>query len=236
MRGGHLEASGGRSTARGRPVRPAVWRRPATGRLPLRCCLRRAACRRSLLVVTRVLCPSPRRRLTEPARFGGVKPHRCCCGAASSGWTPPNRAGWLRPPTRRGTQNQHPAWSFGPPHRVVGHAGPSPPKSQLRLPAWQLCRCGRALGAGAVVRADSAGPAPARTGTGSGVSHFRKLTRVGSGIRLVTVGSSARHRAAVGCVAPRRLHGEAAGGEADRAEVVPGAQVAVFFAVAGYPA
>ncbi len=25
--------------------------------------------------------------------------------------TPPNRAGWLRPLTRRGTQNQHPAWS-----------------------------------------------------------------------------------------------------------------------------
>ncbi|MEY9856933.1 hypothetical protein ABH935_002541 [Catenulispora sp. GAS73] len=58
-----------------------------------------------------VLGPSPRRRLTEPARFGGVKPHRCCCGPAPSGWTPPNRPGWLRPPTRRGTQNQHPAWS-----------------------------------------------------------------------------------------------------------------------------
>ncbi len=59
----------------------------------------------------RVLGPSPRRRLTEPARFGGIKPDRCCCGPAPFGLTPPNRAGWLRPLTRRGTQNQHPAWS-----------------------------------------------------------------------------------------------------------------------------
>jgi len=38
--------------------RPAVGRRSATGRVPSPCCLRRAVCGRSLLVVAKVLCPS----------------------------------------------------------------------------------------------------------------------------------------------------------------------------------
>jgi hypothetical protein len=57
-----------------------------------------------------VLGPSPRQRLTEADRPAGVKPDRCCCGPVPSGLTPAVRSAWLRPQTRRGTQNTTPLW------------------------------------------------------------------------------------------------------------------------------
>jgi len=56
-----------------------------------------------------------------------------CCGAASSGWTPPARADWLRPPTRRGIRDLPPV---GIGHRpgttptIVAAAGISPGRTR----------------------------------------------------------------------------------------------------------
>src|SRR6185312_4184358 len=44
-----------------------------------------------------VLCPTPRMRLTEADRSGGIKPDHSCCGPAPFGLTPPARPAWASP-------------------------------------------------------------------------------------------------------------------------------------------
>ena len=111
-RAGMLRRVGGRLQIKSdRLSRPKAGRDASGGLAPARRAAsapgrgRRAARRRSLLVVAFVPGSPSRRRLTEADRPGGVKPHRRRCGPAAFGLTPPVRSAWLRPPTRRGTRD-----------------------------------------------------------------------------------------------------------------------------------
>ena len=147
------------STARGIPATRAEWWRPATVRLCWsRSGLGGAAWWRCCLWLRSVLGPSPRQRLKEADRSGGVKPDHTCWPPVSFGWTPPARSAWLRPQTRRGTQNTTPrvlrihrtAWPVqaAPCHRAHGK------RNQRSAPSG---RAGRSTAGAATVSAPGTG-------------------------------------------------------------------------------
>src|SRR5882762_1206115 len=82
-------------------------------------------CQVSVMLLVAFVPDSPsRRRLTEADRPGGVKPHHCCCAHAPSGWTPPDRPAWLRPPTRRGIRDNPGVCKKDPRATTVGPGRP----------------------------------------------------------------------------------------------------------------
>ena len=86
QRGGRLRSDCGAAVRGGSALLPRVVRGCGAWLAASRC-----------LWSPSVLCPTPRMRLTEADRSGGIKPDHSCCGPAAFGLTPPARPAWASP-------------------------------------------------------------------------------------------------------------------------------------------